>query len=394
MTSSNMWFALEAVGIVAGAAVVWRFAIAVEKWLRCLDDAICRLQTHRQRKKKDRRRWRQRWRNRLEPLQRHIPAALSYTLYVLLLSAFAPLLFVVFDQAMRSWMDAPYSIVTANILVAAVAGFTTALIVSSLRGDRIKFAERMLDGLAAGTTPDNGVDADKIDFIPQQPLRHSETTYRYYNIRQGSGKAAEWLITLRQVHNAYAGRYTIESLCEQITALEQWHQQIKTAIEKCGICCRVPAMNTVCFISNKGRFHALQDYKVFRNQIMDRGNKAYLMLLNETHEDKFWQIIDDNMQRAKPQTAAGATVHYPDAIPGLECFWIEKGTSREGSLHLLIGNKKARAMLVRDQREGTPLGTVSLETLAEQILFQPLDDGQLAQSALPDANHSRPPGLA
>ena len=138
----------------------------------------------------------------------------------------------------------------------------------------------------------------------------------------------------------------------------------------------------------------MQDYKVFRNQIMDRGNAAYLTLLNETLEDKFWEAIDQNMQHAKAQPTPGAAVQYADAIPGLECFWIEEGTTREDSLRLLIGNKKARAMLVRDRRVGTPLGTVSIEKLAEQVLFRPLAGGELPHSAPPEPNHSRPPGLA
>lgn len=393
MTSSNILLAIATILTVGGVAV-WLFVIAIEKLSWWLDKTICRWKARSQRKKNDRHRWRRRVGNRLAPLKRHIPAGLFYALWVLLLSTLAPLLFVVFDQAMRGWMNAPYSVVTANMLVAAVAGFTTALFVSSLRGDRIKFAERVLDGLKADATTDTGVDADKVDFIPQPPLRHSETTYDYHNVREGSEKAEEWMIILRQRKNANAGRYTIESLCEQIKALERWHQQIKTKIEACGFCCPPPAVNTVCFISAKERFHAMQDFKVFRNQIMDRGNAAYLKLLNEIHENAFWEAIDQNMQHARAQTTPGAAVHHPDAIPGLECFWIEKGTTREDSLRLLIANKKARAMLVRNRRVGTPLGTVSIEKLAEQVLFQPLAGGHLPHSAPPEPNHSRPPGLA
>jgi hypothetical protein len=318
-----------------------------------------------------------------------------YSLGVLAVSVVAPGLLVVFDKALRGWMDASYSSVTATMLIAVTAGFTTALFVSLLRGDRIKLAEGVLAGLTGAAATDYGVDADIVPFYPEQPLRHSGTRSPYSNVNWGSELADEWMVGLRQLDGRSSGQYTIESLREQIDNLEKRRAKIVAELETalCPPCHSAPALNWVCFISKKGRFHAHQDYQVFRHQIYDRKNAAYLTLLNETDEPKFWAEIRKNMDLSRPQTTPGLAVQHPDAIPGLECFWIEKGTSREGAVRQLVANNKVRAMLVRDQREGAPLGIVSLKKLMEPVLFKPLTDLGLAEVPAPPAAYGEPPGL-
>jgi len=381
-------------GALVGYLAIPALGRAFENTWNYLDDLWCRWRAHRRRCRNDQRRRWQRLALWLEPLHRHVPAALFYTLFVLLTSVAAPLLFVVFDKALRGWMDALYSTVTACMLIAAVAGFTTALFVSTLRGKRIKFAERVFDALAGKAATDHGVDADLVRLYPQHPLRHSDTAWHYYNILYGSEHADEWMICLHQLQNQASGSYTIENMIEQIEALERRHRAIRDEIVRCNICRQPPAIDWVCFISNTGRFCAMQSYATFRHQIVDRRNGRYLALLNQTDRNAFWKEIQDNMAHAGPQTTPGAAVVHPDAIPGLECFWIEKGTSREDALRLMIRNKKVRAMLVRDLREGAPLGVISLSTLAEQILFAPLDDGKPAVVTPMPVNHAAPPGLA
>lgn len=392
-TLKLLLWVLAAVGLALSVVIARHIVL---KFYDSLHPSWNAWNVYRIRRDNDRQRRRQRVRLRFAGFGRQLSKAFLYTVGVLAVAALAPLLFVVFDKALRSWMDASYSAVTAAMLIALVAGFTTALFVSALRGDRIKLAERVLDGLGATVTTDYGVDANLVPFEPEHPLRHSATVSPHHNIALGSQLADEWMVGLHQLAHPNSGRYTIESLREQIEELERRQAAIKAKLETdlCPASRPAPALKWVCFISNNGRFHAQQDYQVFRHQICDRKNANYLTLLNQTDENAFWAEIKKNMDLSRPQATPGVAVLHPDAIPGLDCFWVEKGTSREGALRLLIANNKVRAMLVRDQREGTPLGVVSLKKLMEPVLFKPLTDLALAEVPVPPAAYGEPPGLA
>lgn len=318
-------------------------------------------------------RW-QRFQLGLDPLNRHLPAAAAYTLCILSVSALTIAIFATFDQAVRGWIGAPFSRASENFLLAIAASFVTALTLSAARGRRIKFAEAVQDALAGKVATDHGVDADLIQFFPEPPLHHSMTPGTYYRAKEGSKTAVEWMVCVRQLSTSDKGRYTLEALGEQITDLEQWHAEVKTKLSKSDPNPKVPAIDWVCLMSNKGRFMAYQPYAVFREQIINRRNSSYLTLLNQTDENAMWTTTKDNVDHSKPQTAPGPSITYNDAIPGLDSFWIEQGATREEGLRDMIANKKARAMLVRNQQEGTPLGVISLTTLAEQVLFKKLAD--------------------
>lgn len=345
------------------------------------------------RKANERRHRRERRRLRRQVWLGKARTALTYSGCVLVVATLAPAVFGLLHMALRGWVGEPYAAGSASMGSAAVAGFATALFVSSLRGTRIELAEKVIGSLAAPAMPDTLLEADPIAFEPYRPLWHGQTSHPNYNIRLGTKNAGEWMVILRQLANPPNGHYTIERLAEQIKELEDWHDTTAKKLKHRKPQPPLPPINWVCITDNTGRFHAVQDYKVFKHQIAVRRNSAYVDLLNLTTEEELWCALQKHMDQARAQTGDGAAVYYPNAIPGLECFWIAKGATREAALRLMLAQKKSAAMLVRDAELGIQAGVITAKKLAEQILFEPLAGTGLDGVALDPTGHAAPPGL-
>jgi hypothetical protein len=332
----------------------------------------------------------------LEPLTRSIPRIIVYCISVLALSVAAPWLFLAFGRTLGDIRPDLLHDAAANTLVAAVAGFSVALLTSALRGRRIVLAENMLRALAGTAMPDRGWTVDVVPFVPRDRHWDEHTVTTHFHIAGRSSKAPEWIIALNQAGGLYRGTYALEFLGSQITALENRLQEIRldrsnearyTGFER-----PPPVVQWVCFVSRTGRFHAMQRYDTFKRQITHERNPAYLDILNADSETAFAREIQEHMRRSTLQTGTVEPSCCSAFIPGLECFWIENGTTRETALRLLAAADRPRAMLVRERPDGGPLGVVTVEGLTRAIVFRALDDARLA-GAPPRAgeDHAAPP---
>lgn len=380
-----LFAAVLATGVVLLGRWLWRIVQRLYWWLRARWRRVRKIISC----------WLQRIGRVLSPLLRRVPDAALYVAWVLLASTMAPWLFCVFYGHLAGHMPSGFlRDATANILVAAVAGLSTALFVSSLRGRRIKLSDQLLEELAGSVAPDGGIETNIVSFEPKDPRWLDGTMRHYNNIDEGSEESVEWLIALRQRGGPLRGEYSIKCLQEQIDAIEARINRIKARRQDKGDTHEAPALRWVCFVSFTGRYHALQRYDVFRYQITRKENAAYVEILNAENERKFWEAIDKNIKQSSPQTGTDAPQYYSDAVPGLECFWIENGTTRENALRIMTAAGKPRAMLVQRKNEGAPLGVVTIKTLTEPILFGPLKArGLQGSQSDTDRSGSTPPGL-
>lgn len=306
------------------------------------------------------------------------PKAAIQAVIIAAVSALAPFLFGIFEKVLSDqlhttscfWRDA-----MANVLVAVTAGLLVALILFFTRERRIKFADDMLMRLSEAVQPDGGLDADIVPFTPWDPSWLADGRRNpYFNIDRGLEGSKEWMIVVQQISLGKGGAHTIGCLVEQIDRLEERQGEIREKRKEGAKSGEEPKMppevKWVCFTSKTGRFHAVQDYAIFRYQIKIKRNAAYIDFLNQIHEAQFRGIIDTNIKRSEPQTGEEPPQIYPDAIPGLETFWIEKGITNEQALKCLTAEKKKAAMLIRSKKTGEPLGMISVKRLAEHVLFE------------------------
>jgi hypothetical protein len=367
-----VWLGVGAAALGLAALLLKRIARAAVGLFRRTEAFVCRAG-------KIVCRTRSRVRALVLPVLRRVPNAASYSVFVLLASVVAPALlcFIVGQFTPYRFPLDPIP----NALVAIVAGFTTALFVSSLRERRTKFAGEVTEKTIEAALPDGGVDVDKFPFRTKDPRWLDDgKEKKYENIDQGLRQSAEWMIVLRQARSPAHGEYSIDCLDEQIREVEKRIKRIEKELEddECGR--KPPAVRWVCFVSSSGKFYAMQRFPIFRYQIKEKRNSAYLKLLNAKTEDQFKAGVTENINRSKPQTGDEPPQYYSDAIPGMSPFWIEKGITAENALFAITAEGESDAMLISDRTDREPLGVVSSHGLATKLLLNPLKKRQLQGS--------------
>jgi hypothetical protein len=367
---------------------------------------------HRFRQKRLRRRWakeaaRTRARNErrrhyrllrkfFEPFTSGAPQAVGYIIGILIVSIAAPALVLLLTP--HAGCDAHQCFYRDGALgaeIALISGLVVAFLVSALRGRRIALAERVLAALKGSIEPDGPGGPDIVPIVPPDKYWHDGTRTRFDNIDEGSSEAPEWVVALRQTGGPYQGRHTLDSLKRQIKQFNERLEGIqKERAEEArytGKLRPVPAIKWVCFVSKTNRFHALQSYEVFLDQIIVKENVAYLHILNADSEAAFWQEIQKHMINSAEKTHQGEPINYPNAIPGLECFWVGAGMTREAVLRILAKHGKARAMLVNARTEGKALGVVSWSEVIQKVLLQHLDQLDLKGGDADDSRYGKTP---
>lgn len=346
-------------------------------------------------------RWRERSRSYILQLRydlrfltRPLSRAIVYILCLLPLAAFAPKLFLFFVKEIGNSVSDIYKEEIASAFVAIVAGIVPTAITSSLRGHRIALVEKVLDALTGAIAPDRGFTTAIVDFYPKSRHWADGTFSKHQQIECAPERAPEWVVAVYLAGGSYKGSYDLNFLKSQIEALERKRNEIKNERHACDISGDpiVPVMNWVCFVSSKGRFHAMQKYEEFRHQIIVKENSAYLHMLNASNEDALWREITQHLEHSKPKTGNQKPECCTDTISGLDTFWIEQGTSRETALKMLARAGRSRAMVVRKCTSGAPLGVVTVDKLLQDILYLPLERVGIAT---PDAgghyDHTKPP---
>jgi hypothetical protein len=299
--------------------------------------------------------------------------ALFCSFCVVGLSLAAPALYLLLDHYIPAATQPLLPDYRLMALVAAFSGLTAIIVMSLLRERVTALATLILERRATTVCPDDKFEAGRIQYMID---RYALSFINY--LRGQVGGTREWMIILHQAEPGASRRhrYSIDGLVQQTTILEQYLRQI--AARNRNAQTRAPVVKWVCFVSNEGKFCAFQKYSIFRFHILVKKNARYAAILNNNTAAEFEDAIDidirlsDQFSIADAQNTMRETV-IPDAIPGLQKFWLRQEITNEMALSFLVQEGKSHAMLVSTRDLHEPLGIVSVGNLARQVLLEPLD---------------------